>query len=99
MFWETLAKKGADFKSFSQNVLVLQLIHFSGFGENWLSSFLSIQIRTNRHFEKKKQNFSSGQYPKTDISNKVSTFSFLFLPYFLYNIVGGNEKWSIIYEL
>lgn len=57
MFWESLAKKGADLKKFSQNVLVLQSIYFSGFDENRSSSFLSIRIRTNRHFERKKQHF------------------------------------------
>lgn len=54
IFWESLAKKGADFKNFSQNVLVLQLIYFSGFGENRSRSFLSIRIHKNRHFERKK---------------------------------------------
>lgn len=57
MFWESLAKKGADLNNFSQNVLVLQLIYFSGFDENRSSSFLSIRIRTNIHFERKKQHF------------------------------------------
>lgn len=78
MLWESLAKKGADFKNFSQNVLVLQLIYFSGFGENRSSSFLSMRICTNRHFERKTTTFCSGKYPKTDIAIKVSTLIFVF---------------------
>lgn len=76
--WKSLAKKGANLKNFSQNVLELQLIYFSILGENRSSSFLSMRICTNRHFERKTTKFCSGQDPKTDIAIKVSTLIFIF---------------------
>lgn len=89
MFWESLAKKRADLKKFSQKVLVLQLIYFSGFDENRSSSFLSIHIHTNRYFERKTKKFVADNIQKRIFPLKSLL---LFLPYFLYNIVCENES-------